>query len=279
MIASRDLDIDDRQLLRRVRRSTTLRDIITSESLFNDGAAVVLFFAALALARGEPDVVGRGRLLLGMLTEGIGGAAIGWITGVIAAWASRRLKDDAAELTVSLALALTSFRLAAVAGVSGPIAVVTAGLVYRHQLTKKQSAQTGISSSWVVIDDLINTFLFLLMGFQLLILRATLAELVLLAFAFILTLLARAFSLGLPIFVMRVSVRERGRAIAFLTWSGLRGGISIALALSLPDSPIKDSILVMCYGIVVLSIVIQGLLVPAIYRCLYGGEKQLEPGT
>ncbi len=266
------------QLLRRVRIPNSLRAIISGESLFNDGAAVVLFFAALLLAQGDPSVVGRGRLLASVLVEGIGGGVVGWIAGATAALASRRLKDHAVEVTVSLALALAAYRLAAAVEVSGPIAVVTAGLVYRAQLSQGRTAPVGISSSWAVIDDVINTFLFLLMGLQLLILHATPAQLVLLALAFFLTLLARAISVCVPIFLMRVSLRERGRAIAFLTWSGLRGGISIALALTLPDTPVKQTILVMCYGLVILSIILQGLLITAMYRALYGAKHDATQG-
>jgi monovalent cation:H+ antiporter, CPA1 family len=266
------------QLLRRVPIPRSLRAVIAGESLLNDGAAVVLFFAALALAQGETDVVGHGKLFAAVLIEGIGGGALGWLAGIVAALASRRLHDATAAVTVSLALALVAYRLAAALGISGPIAVVAAGLAYRHWIAGRRTEPSEISTAWAVIDDIINTFLFMLMGFQLLVFHATLPGLMLLVLAFVLALLARGFSICVPVFMMPMSLHERGRAIAVLTWSGLRGGISIALALTLPDTAFKDTILMMCYGVVILSILIQGLLIPAVFRALYGSEGRLEPG-
>jgi CPA1 family monovalent cation:H+ antiporter len=159
------------QLLRQVRLPPSMRGIITGESLFNDGASVVVFLAAVAIAGGARDVVGDGRLALAVAVAGLGGIALGWLAGLLAAWASRRLTERTLEVTLSLALALASYRAAVAFGVSGPIAVVTAGLAYRFPprwIGANAESRQDVAQSWAVIDDIANTLLFLLMGFQLL---------------------------------------------------------------------------------------------------------------
>jgi CPA1 family monovalent cation:H+ antiporter len=269
------------RLLRKVSMPSALRGIITGESLFNDGAAVVVFLAAIAIAEGQPDVIGSGRLLLAMVLEGVGGAVLGWLGGMIAVWVSRGLSDRTLEVTISLALAIAIYRLAVVIEVSGPIAVVAAGLAYRfppRRLRIQQIARLQVLRSWAVIDDVTNTFLFLLMGFQLLALNTGWAALPLLAASYVVALFARALSVGIPMLPLRMTLRARGRGIVVLTWTGLRGGISVALALTLPPTPYRDLLLTICYGIVVLTIVLQGLLVLPVLRTLYGvsGEKTSE---
>jgi monovalent cation:H+ antiporter, CPA1 family len=121
-----------------------------------------------------------------------------------------------------------------------------------------------------VIDDLINTFLFMLMGFQLLAINTDLRAIGLLAACYLLALLSRVLSVLLPMLPLRMNLRARRQAIAVLTWTGLRGGISIALALTLPATPYRDLLLTICYGIVVVTIVLQGLSVPRMLRLMYG---------
>ncbi len=116
-------------LLKRVALPSALKALISGESLFNDGTAVVVFVAALAVAAGEHNVIGHGRLLMAIVTEGGGGAVLGLATGFVAAWLLRRIRDDAVAVTMSLALALGTYRLAAALDLSGPIGVVVAGLV------------------------------------------------------------------------------------------------------------------------------------------------------
>jgi CPA1 family monovalent cation:H+ antiporter len=261
------------RLLREVKMPSMLRGIITGESLFNDGAAVVLFFAALALTEGERDVIGNGRLFLAVLLEGLGGVALGWLGGVMTSWVSRGIADRAVDVTVSLALALVVYRLAAAIQVSGPIAVVAAGLAYRYPPRRMRAgrfAHLQVLRSWAVIDDLINTFLFMLMGFQLLAINTDLRAIGLLAACYLLALLSRVLSVLLPMLPLRMNLRARRQAIAVLTWTGLRGGISIALALTLPATPYRDLLLTICYGIVVVTIVLQGLSVPRMLRLMYG---------
>ena len=271
-------------LLRQVRMPAVLRGTISGESLFNDGAAVVLFLAALAIADGQPDVVGHGRLALKILEEVVLGGLLGWLGGYAAVKVCRSLTDRSLEVIVSLALALGIYRLAAAFGVSGPIAVVAAGLAFRHIPRRRQTeaeAGPGVEpslgthpsantlASWNVIDDLLNTLLFMLMGFQLLAVTMVSAVSVLLPLGFLLAVLARAVSVCPAMLLLPVPFSDRIRGVGVLTWTGLRGGISIALVLTLPESPYRDLLLAVGYGVVIATIVVQGLTVPRVLRALY----------
>ena len=123
--------------------------------------------------------------------------------------------------------------------------------------------------SWATIDDLLNTFLFLLMGFQMLAVHPGPAVLILLPLVFALAVLARGVSVALTMVALHMPPREKLRGIGVLTWTGLRGGISIALAQTLPDSPYREHLLGVGYAVVIMTIVIQGLTVPAVLRALY----------
>lgn len=259
-------------LLRPIRMPDALRAMISGESLFNDGAAVVLFLTALAIAAGQEGQIGHGRLMLKIAEEVLGGGLMGWSAGFAAVALSRKLKDRTLELTISLALALGTFRLAAHIGVSGPIAVVAAGLAWRHaprRLRGRNEGHEQVATSWGVIDDLLNTWLFLLMGFQVLTVRPGSYSLTLLPLVFLLAVLARAASVGIPLAATRMAARDKARGVAVLTWTGLRGGISIALALTLPVGPYHEHLLAIAYAVVITTIVIQGLTVSRLLHALY----------
>ena len=154
-------------LLSRVKLPPGLRAIIAGESLFNDGAAVVLFGAAVALAAGRTDVVGHGRLAAAILVECTGGVALGATAGYLTFLAIRFTRDDFLRLTISLALVLLTYRGAVVLGISGPVAVVTAGLVFNHRLARappEEHSSPSLSGFWSLIDDLLNTLLYLFVG-------------------------------------------------------------------------------------------------------------------
>ncbi|MEO8715284.1 MAG: cation:proton antiporter, partial [Acetobacteraceae bacterium] len=126
---------------------------------------------------------------------------------------------------------------------------------------------------WSLVDDLLNTLLYMLMGFELLAVDlgpfATLAALA----AIPLALLTRLVSVGAPMLVFDLRLRDRGRGIALLTWAGLRGGVSVALALTLPPSPHRDMLLTVCYAVVIFTIVVQGLTMTRIVGLLYGKAR------
>jgi monovalent cation:H+ antiporter, CPA1 family len=264
-------------LLQRVRLPPALKAMISGECLFNDGTAVVIFFAALASAGGQSGVVGHGHIVLSLLTEGAGGGALGVATGCLAYQAIRHVEDDNLALTISVALALSTYRLAVVLGLSGPIAVVSCGLMLTRQLMRTSSRdefRRKLAIFWSLVEDLLNTLLFILMGFEILTIRGAYVELVPMVAAIPLALAARLLSVCALIPLLPLGRREKGRAIGLLTWVGLRGGLSIALVLTLPETQYRGVLSAVCYGVVIFTIVVQGLSTPRIIASLYPLKKE-----
>jgi CPA1 family monovalent cation:H+ antiporter len=259
-------------LLKRVRLPPALKAMISGESLFNDGTAVVLFFAALASAEGQVGVAGHGRILLSLLTEGAAGGALGVATGYLACLAIRHIEDDNLILTISVALALATYRLAVALGLSGPIAVVVCGIVLMRQPIEangRDEARRRLTSFWSLVDELLNTLLFILMGFEILTIAGAYVALVPMVAAIPLALAARLLSVCALMPLLPTGWNEKRRAIGVLTWIGLRGGISVALVLTLPETQYRDVLSAVCYGVVIFTIVVQGLLTPRFIASLY----------
>jgi len=262
-------------LLRQAGLPSNLRTAIVGESLFNDGAGVVLFLLALGVTRGDVIHLGHGRVVGALLREIAGGAMLGILAGWLAALLLRRIKDDGLQLLISLALVLGCYRLALLADLSGPIAVVTAGLCLSSpspRLGLTPDMRAVLIGFWSPLNQLLNTMLFLLMGLQILGLVIQPIELVPIVFAIPLAVVSRLISVAMPLALTTENVREKLRATTVLTWAGLRGGISIALALTLPDSPWRTDLLVMTYAVVVFTIVVQGLTFSRCLRIAYGEE-------
>ena len=260
------------QLLHRVKMPESLRAMISGESLFNDGAAVVLFFAALAAATGLEHETGHGEIALHLIVASLGAIALGAATGFVAAAAVRRIVEPALVVTVSLGLILATYRLAAWLEISGPVAVVVCGLVFYNAGGRRiETLGHGapLKAFWSIIDDLVNTLLFLIMGFELLAIRFTAVPLILVGAAILMSLFVRFASIALPMLLARRPEGGRAPAIAVLTWTGLRGGISLALVLGLPEGPYRDELAMVCYAVVLFTVLIQGLSTPALVRRLY----------
>ncbi len=264
-------------LLRRAPLPGRLRAAITGESLFNDGAALVLYLAVLGITQGQRGLIGHGHFLVALVLAIAGGALVGGIGGGAASWLIRRVHDEGLQLLISLALVIGCYRIADAAHVSAPIAVVTAGLCVKL-LTPEFSPGVGQYSTligfWGLLDELLDTLLFLLIGFQ--VLALTFGGLLLPALmAMPLALAARLLSVAVPVGLSRGALRDKVRDIAVLTWAGLRGGISVALALTLPASPYRAQLLGVCYAVVLFTIVVQGLSMTRALQALYG--RQMAP--
>ena len=258
-------------LLARARLPPTLRAMIAGESLFNDGAAVVLFAAALAVVKGHMEMVGHGHLAEAILIEGGGGALLGAAAGYLAYRLISLTGDGSLAMTISLALAISAYRGAVALDISGPIAVVIAAMVLAHVIDRRAHetpVQSTLSTFWPFVAEILNTLLFLLAGFEVLAIRPSWNVLLAAAVAIPLALLARLLSVGVPMLIMRV--RNPMRTSVFLTWAGLRGGISVALALIVPQTPYRDHVVTICFGVVIFSVVVQGLLLPRVAGALFG---------
>jgi CPA1 family monovalent cation:H+ antiporter len=263
-------------LLRQVRLPPGLRAAIVGESLFNDGAGVVLFLLTLGVTQGETIELGHGQVVLALLREIGGGAALGVIAGYLAALLIRRIGDEGLVLLISFALVLGSYRIANVLELSGPIAVVSAGLCMASPSPRfglVPHTRAALLGFWKLLDQLMNTMLFLLIGLQVLDLVVAPAELIPIAIAIPLAVVSRLISVAMPMLFARESFRDKARNVVVLTWAGLRGGISIALALTLPASPWRTDLLVVTYAVVVFTIVVQGLTMPRFLRAAYRETK------
>jgi len=264
------------QLLHSVRMPEELRALISGESLFNDGAAVVLFFATLAAATGSPEAIGHGQIVLRLLVACCGAALIGLVTGFIAARAMRRSIDPAIAVTISLALVLTTYRIAVWLDLSGPVAVVVCGLVFYNlgaRPGETNPLRDQLKAFWTITDDLVNTLLFLVMGFEILAIAFSATGWLPILAAIPLALACRFASVALPMLIERPPAGGRWPAIGVLTWTGLRGGVSLALVLALPEGPYRDVLSAVCYGVVIFTVVVQGLSTPFIVRHLYRGRS------
>ena len=247
-------------ILRTAFLPTSIQTTVAAESLFNDGVGVVIFTIVVAAATGQSDmtVATAARLFA---TEAGGGVVFGLATGAIAFYAMRGIDDFVAEALITLAVVMGGYALAQALHVSGPVAMAVAGLIMGNQgirYAMSESAKDHVVNFWQVIDEILNAVLFLLIGLEAIAVWRE-NEIMLVALATIpIVLLSRLISVGLPLIVLtRVHTLGRG-SLPILVWGGLRGGISIALALSMPGGPYQELVLAATYAVVVFSVLVQG---------------------
>lgn len=256
-------------ILKQVGVSKTLYTKIGGESLFNDGVGVVVFMAVLGAALSASGEQDWGHLGVVFLEEALGGVALGALLGWITYRLMRSIDEYKVEVMLTLALVTGGYALAEHLHVSAPICMVAAGLLIGNEgrrLGMSDETKRYIDSFWELLDEICNAVLFLLIGLALLIVPITPSTIVLGMSAIVAVLAGRLLSVGLPISLLRLREKFEKGTIALMTWGGLRGGISIALALSLPQGPFKDLILPMTYIVVLFSILVQGLTFPTLMR-------------
>jgi CPA1 family monovalent cation:H+ antiporter len=261
----------------------SLETKITGESLFNDGAAVVLFLALLHIAEGSGQFAPG--LVLGLfLKEVLGGLLLGLVAGGLAYSMLKRVDNYSVEVLITLALATGGYAIAEHTHVSAPIAVVVAGLLIGNQgraVAMSERTIEHLANFWELVDQILNAVLFVLIGLEVLVIDLS-GELLLAGLLAIpLALAARLVSVGLPIGVMRRFRSFSPGVVSILTWGGLRGGISVALALSLPVGEHRDILVTVTYVVVVFSVLVQGLTLGMLVRAKAGqasAETELGPG-
>jgi CPA1 family monovalent cation:H+ antiporter len=256
-----------------------LKADIAGESLFNDGVGVVIFTVLLGLA-GSGAAASAPGVALFLVREALGGMLLGLVTGYVAYRAMRSIDDYPIEILISLALVTGTYAVAGPLHVSGPIAVVVAGLLTGTRGpvdAMSDLTQRYLFGFWGLVDEMLNAVLFLLVGLELIALRFQPALAWLALAAIPLVLLARFVAVAVPVSAFPRHQFARG-SIAVLTWGGVRGGISVALALSLPEVAARSPILAATYAVVVFTIVVQGLSMPGAVRA-FTGAAPLDTGT
>lgn len=241
----------------------SLETKIAGESLFNDGVAVVLFLVILGIATGDQQA-SFGSISMLFLHEAVGGIIYGLIVGYIGFVMLRSIDDYQLEILITLAMVMGGYALATALHLSGPLAMVVAGLMignHGRMFAMSKKTREHIDHSWHLIDDVLNTILFLLIGLEALAIQTDSAFLLVGAFMIPLVLLARFISVGFMISIMRKFRAFSPGVIKILTWGGLRGGISIALVLSMPKGDERDLLLTVTYIVVIFSVIVQGLTV------------------
>lgn len=262
-------------ILKQAGAPKSLETKIVGESLFNDGVGVVMFLVLMGIAAGGETVSG-GEIALLFLEEGLGGILFGLLIGGVAFWMLRSVDSYTVEVLLTLALVMGGYALAHAVHVSGPIAMVVAGLLIGNHgrlLAMSDKTREHLDNFWELLDEGLNAVLFVMIGLEIIVLsfgRAELAAAVLMVPA---VLLARLLSVGLPLALLRTRRGFTRGALWILTWGGLRGGISVALALSLPPGTQRDTLLTVTYVIVVFSILVQGLTIgPLVKRLTPSGR-------
>jgi len=249
-------------ILKQSKIPESLEMKISGESLFNDGVGVVVFLSLLEIANLGVENVSGGDIASAFLQEAGGGILYGAVLGFVGFLFLRAVDNYQVEVLITLAVVMGGYSLANYLHVSGPLAMVVAGIITGNQGKERgMSAVTRdyVDKFWELIDEILNAILFLLIGFEMLVLEINNSMLLMGIIAVAIVLLARWMAVMLPVVVLKRWVQFERHAIAMLTWGGLRGGISVALALSLPVTMHRNEFVTLTYVIVIFSIVVQGL--------------------
>jgi CPA1 family monovalent cation:H+ antiporter len=259
-------------LFKTVEVPDTLQAKMAGESLFNDGVGVVVFTVVVAIALGGGEHggdIGAADIVKLFFTEAVGGAILGLAAGYISYRAMYGIDEPSLEVLITLALVMVTYALALSLHMSGPIAMVVAGLFIGNRGVKyamSEHTRDYVLTFWTLIDEILNSVLFLLIGLEVLVVAVSIDHFGVALLAIPVTLFARALAVTIPIAILSHWETFTKGAVPVLIWGGLRGGIAVALALSLPDNKYKAAILSITYGVVLFSIIVQGLTVKPLVK-------------
>lgn len=266
-------------LLKRAAVPKRIETLIAGESLFNDGVGVVIFLVIAGMA-GIGHSEGTGGLagaleLFGR--EALGGMAFGALLGGLGYFLLREIEQHAVEVLISLALVIGGYVAAAAMGISGPLAMVVAGLVisaYKHQVFG-ESSREHVEGFWETADQVLNILLFAFIGLDVLLTETTWPQIIAGVLLIVAALIARWVSVVLPFALVRQREGYGAYTVRLLTWGGLRGGIAISLVLGLPETPFRTHLVTATYIIVLFTIAVQGLtIMPLVAKAVAASPEE-----
>lgn len=261
-------------ILKRTKIPRSLELKIAGESLFNDGVGVVVFLSILHVAQRGLDATGPFNIGWLFLQEAGGGLLLGALLGYLGFYLLRSIDQYGIEVLITLALVMGGYTLAGVLHVSGPLAMVVAGIITGHKSHESAMSDTTrdyLGKFWELIDEILNALLFLIIGLEMAVIHTDGLTILVGLLAIPLVLLARYLSVSVPVAFLRKRANLVRGSVPMLVWGGLRGGISVALALSLPEEAGRERFVTITYVVVVFSILVQGLSVSKL-------AKRLSPG-
>ena len=251
-------------VLKQANVSKSLETKVAGESLFNDGMAVVVFTVVMQLAIGKEVDLGVESIGLLLMKEAGGGILLGVLLGWVTSRLMREVDDYIISVLVTLSVVMGGYLIARQMHISGPLTMVAAGLFmgnFNVRLKMKSVTQDYLIKFWELIDEILNAVLFLFIGFELLMIKDLKHFMLPGLLAIVVVLLARFISIWGPTKFMSLRTRFSPQTVKVLVWGGIRGGVSIALAMSVPKSEYSEIILSITYCVVVFSIIVQGLTI------------------
>ncbi|MBA2248815.1 MAG: sodium:proton antiporter [Chitinophagaceae bacterium] len=263
-------------ILKRAKIPSTLEIKISGESLFNDGVGVVVFITIYEIIKVGYENVSALQIIWLFLREAGGGLLFGLLLGYIGFWMLRSIENYIIEVLITLAIVMGGYALADYLHISGPLAMVVAGIVTGNKILEEEVSDITrdyIDKFWEMIDEVMNAILFLLIGFEMLIIPFSQTLFWLGCVTILIVLLARFISVIIPISFLKFSKTFERNAIPILVWGGLRGGISVALALSLPKNSYSEVFVSITYMVVLFSIIVQGLTIGKFAQKLAKNKK------
>jgi len=258
-------------ILKKTNAPKSLEIKIVGESLFNDGVGVVVFLILLEILATGHEMSGAAVGLL-FLQEALGGGLLGFGAGLFAYWMLKQVDNYQVEILITLGLVTGAYALADALHLSAPIAIVISGLLignHGRSLAMSETTRKNLDTFWELADEVLNAILFLLIGLEVMVLSFSWLSMTAALLAIIIVLSARLVSVLVPVFLLKLVRSFSPHVVKILTWGGLRGGISIALALSLPGGKERDVLLVVTCGVVVFSIIAQGLTIGPLLKMLH----------
>lgn len=242
---------------------------VSGESLFNDGVGIVIFLTIYQLSFGKHVSINFETVSLLFLRQAIGGILYGAIIGFVAHHFMKSAKDHKIQILITLAVVTGGYALALYLNISGPLAMVVAGIIIGNKVKHfkmTQASQHILKLFWELIDEVLNIILFLLIGFETIIINVKQHHFIAAALAIPLVLFARYVTVAIPMVCFKLKRSYCRFFTTILVWGGLRGGLAVALALSIPPGEARDIILTMTYAIVSFAIIVQGLTVKSLVK-------------